>query len=313
MYRFALLFCVPALWAGPVPSLKLKTVEAPAARRPLARPARVAEYWLGPVAAAESASTVLKPGVTRAGVHRLGGREWLARGQWSDLADGRAVFQAALRSPGARGLRLEILGLARGAGRLWLYPGDEANPAQPVGPYEGGEDFWTGLVEGESLVLEFEVPAGAPRMLPFAVGRISHLLANLAPGKAGARAAALPCNLDVACYPDWDERARSVGRYLFETDGGGAFCSGSLINTRNSSGIPYFLTADHCVSNQAEARSVQVFWFYQSSVCDGPPRNLRDVPTTLGATFLTSGSLELGDYSLLRLTGTLPNGVTLSG
>lgn len=324
MSRFSLLFCLPALWAAPVPSLKLKTVEAPAVRRTLARPARVAEHWLTPVSAEENRSAALKPGLTRAGVHRLVGREWLALGQWSDLADGRTVFQAALRSPGAKGLRLEVLGLAAGAGRLWIYPGDEANPAQPVGPYEGGEDFWTGLVEGESLVLEFEAPAGAPRMLPFAVGRISHLLASLTPAKGGAvetkvgplspaRAAALGCNLDVTCYPEWDERARSVGRYLFETDGGSAFCSGSLINTRNSSGIPYFLTADHCVSNPSEARSVQVFWFYQTSVCGGPPRNLRDVPTTQGATFLTSGALELGDYSLLRLTGTLPNGVTLSG
>jgi hypothetical protein len=67
------------------------------------------------------------------------------------------------------------------------------------------------------------------------------------------------------------------------------------------------------VSNEAEARSVQVFWFYQSSVCNGAPRNLREVPTTVGATYLTSGSLELGDYSLLRLNGSLPNGVTFSG
>ncbi|MBZ2179716.1 MAG: pre-peptidase C-terminal domain-containing protein [Acidobacteria bacterium] len=324
MSRFSLLFCLPALWAAPVPSLKLKTVEAPAVRRTLARPARVAEFWLGPLSAAERVPAAMKPGLTRAGVHRMGGRELLARGQWSELPDGRAVFQAALRSPGAKGLRLEVLGLPRGTGRLWLYPGDEANPVQPVGPYEGGEDFWTALVEGESLVLEFEAPAGAPRMLPFQVGRISHLFASLVPAKGGTgeaklgplspgRETALGCNLDVTCYPEWDERARGVGRYLFETDGGGAFCSGSLINTRNSSGIPYFLTADHCVSTPAEARSVQVFWFYQSSICNGPPRNLRDVPTTLGATYLTSGALEAGDYSLLRLTGTVPNGLTLAG
>lgn len=324
MLRFSLFLCLPALWAAPVPPFKLKTVEAPAVQRPLARAARVAEYWMGPIAASESVATAIKPGVTRAGVHRMGGDELLSRGQWTEMPDGRAVFQAALRSPGAKGLRLEILGLSAGAGRLWLYPGDETNPTHPVGPYEGGEDFWTALVEGESLVLEYEAAAGAPRLLPFRVGRISHIFAGVAPAKGGgretklgpvgaAREAALGCNLDVTCYPEWDERARSVGRYLFETNGGGALCSGSLINTRNNSGIPYFLTADHCVSNEAEARSVQVFWFYQSSVCNGAPRNLREVPTTVGATYLSSGSLELGDYSLLRLNGSLPNGVTFSG
>jgi hypothetical protein len=324
LLRLSLLFCLPALWAAPVPPFQLKTVEAPAVKRPLARTARVAEFWMGPISAAESTPTVIKPGVTRAGIHRFGGDEFLTRGQWSELPDGRAVYQAALRSPGAKGLRLEILGLAAGTGRLWLYSGDETNPTTPVGPYEGGDDFWTALVEGESLVMEFEVAAGAPRMLPFHVGRLSHIFAGVAPAKGGvgetklgpigaAREAALRCNLDVTCYPEWDERARSVGRYLFETNGGGALCSGSLINTRNNSGIPYFLTADHCVSNEAEARSVQVFWFYQSSVCNGAPRNLREVPTTVGATYLTSGSLELGDYALLRLNGSLPNGVTFSG
>ncbi len=324
LLRLSLLFCLPALWAAPVPPFKLKTVEAPALKRALARSTRVAEFWMGSISAADSAPTAIKPGVTRAGVHRLGGDEFLTRGGWSELPDGRAVYQAALRSPGAKGLRLEILGLAAGSGRLWLYPGDETNPMQPVGPYEGGDDFWTALVEGESLVIEFEAAAGAPRMLPFHVGRISHIFAGVAPAKGGvgetklgpvgaAREAALGCNLDVTCYPEWDDRARSVGRYLFETNGGGALCSGSLVNTRNNSGIPYFLTADHCVSNEAEARSLQVFWFYQSSVCNGAPRNLRDVPTTVGATYLTSGSLELGDYALLRLNGSLPNGVTFSG
>ena len=311
--RFTLLFVsASALWAAPVPPFTLKTVDRAPVNRPLARVGRPTEFWLGPISEAERAPKMLKPGVMRAGVHRLGGDEFLGRGKWSELPDGRAVFQAALRSPGATGLRLEFVNFAAGVGRVWLYPGDETNPTQPVGPYEGGENTWSGLVEGESVVLEFEVAAGAPRMLPFQLGRFSHISANV--GTAGAtRAAALSCNLDVTCYPEWAEKARGVARYLFETNGGGALCSGALVNTRNNSGIPYFLTADHCISNDTEARSVQAFWFYQSSVCNGAPRSLRDVPTTSGATYLAGGSMEQGDFTLLRLTGTLPNGVTFAG
>ena len=311
--RFTVLFAgASALWAAPVPPFTLKTVDRAPVTRPLARVGRPTEFWMGPISEVERAPKMLKPGVMRAGVHRLGGDEFLGRGKWSELPDGRAVFQAALRSPGATGLRLEFVNFAAGAGRVWLYPGDETNPTLPVGPYEGGEDVWSGLVEGESVVLEFEAAAGAPRMLPFQLGRISHISANV--GTASApRAAALNCNLDVTCYPEWAERARGVARYLFETNGGGALCSGALVNTRNNSGIPYFLTADHCISNNTEARSVQAFWSYQSSVCNGAPRSLRDVPTTSGATYLAGGSMEQGDFTLLRLTGTLPNGVTFSG
>jgi len=311
--RFTLLFVsASALWAAPVPPFTLKTVDRAPVNRPLARVGRPTEFWLGPISEAERAPKMLKPGVMRAGVHRLGGDEFLGRGKWSELPDGRAVFQAALRSPGATGLRLEFVNFAAGVGRVWLYPGDETNPTQPVGPYEGGEDTWSGLVEGESVVLEFEVAAGAPRMLPFQLGRFSHISANVGTA-AATRAAALSCNLDVTCYPEWAEKARGVARYLFETNGGGALCSGALVNTRNNSGIPYFLTADHCISNDTEARSVQAFWFYQSSVCNGAPRSLRDVPTTSGATYLAGGSMEQGDFTLLRLTGTLPNGVTFAG
>ncbi|MCX6603140.1 MAG: serine protease [Acidobacteria bacterium] len=311
--RFTVLLVgASALWAAPVPPFTLKTVDRAPVNRPLARVGRPTEFWMGPVSEAERAPKMLKPGVMRAGVHRLGGDEFLGRGKWSELPDGRAVFQAALRSPGATGLRLEFVNFAAGAGRVWLYPGDETNPTQPVGPYEGGEDTWSGLVEGESVVLEFEAAAGAPRMLPFQLGRISHIAANV--GTASApRAAALSCNLDVSCYPEWADKARGVARYLFETNGGGALCSGSLVNTRNNSGIPYFLTADHCISNDTEARSVQAFWFYQSSVCNGAPRSLRDVPTTVGATYMAGGSMEQGDFTLLRLTGALPNGVTFAG
>ena len=313
LLRFTILFAgASALWAAPVPPFTLKTVDRAPVNRAIARVSRPTEFWMGPISEAERAPKMLKPGVMRAGVHRVGGDEFLSRGQWSELPDGRAVFQAALRSPGATGLRLEFVNFADGAGRVWLYPGDETHPTRPIGPYEGGEDTWSGLVEGESVVLEFEAAAGAPRMLPFQLGRISHISANVGTS-AAPRAAALSCNLDVTCYPEWADKAKGVARYLFETSGGGALCSGSLINTRNNSGIPYFLTADHCISNEAEARSVQAFWFYQSSVCNGAPRSLRDVPTTSGAAYMAGGSMEQGDFTLLRLTGTLPNGVTFAG
>jgi uncharacterized protein (TIGR03437 family) len=84
------------------------------------------------------------------------------------------------------------------------------------------------------------------------------------------------------------------------------------MNTRSSSFKPYFLTAHHCISSSAEARSVQAFFLYQDSVCNGTPPSLGSVPSVLGATYLTGASISQGDYSFLLLTSA-PSGLTYLG
>lgn len=273
---------------------------------------RPAERWLTPLGFGERGAYEIKPGINRVSAHRGLPEDWLAQGQWSRPRGGKPVFRAALRAPGAVGLRLHFKNFAA-SGRLWLYGSDDgyfAGPYSGAGPHADG-DFWSELIEGESLILEYESDRAAE--LPFEVDVISHLFTEIVPKETQPMKGALSCNKDVTCYPEWTERSRSVGRYLFETNGGGALCSGALVNTRNSSGMPYFLTADHCVSNATEARSVQVFWGYTAISCGGAPKNLRQLPTTLGANYMAGGSLDQGDFTLLRLTGTLPNTVTFSG
>jgi hypothetical protein len=307
--------------------------------------ARAKEYWMAPVTADELARVKPKAGTTLAGLHRSGANEMLAQGEWGVTAEGRTIYRAALRSPEAQGIRLHVREFSIGAGKVWLHDGEPdgsvAGPYTARGPFGDG-DFWTDVVFGESVVLEYEAERGPTQVLPFQIAEFSHVLANLAPdklpdaapqpvlnrrgeaetglglgllraaGPAPNKADALSCNVDATCHPQWAERAKSVARYLFETSGGTALCSGSLINTRNSSGKLYFLTADHCVSTEAEARSIQTFWSYATSTCNGPAPSTRTVPTGLGATYLTSGGLAQGDYSLLELRE-VPPGVTFAG
>lgn len=310
--------------------------------------ARAKEYWLSPVTRDDVDQVKPKAGLTLAGIHRHGAAEMLTRGEWVALPGGRAGFRTALRSPGAKGVRIHFREFSVGEGKLWLHDGEPdgavAGPYTANGPLGDG-DFWSDVVFGESVVIEYEPETGTSQSLPFLIEEISHILSDIAPGKllttpetgpaamtevrgpvetlpgsdllraaAGSppRADALTCNLDLTCYPQWAERAKSVARYLFETSGGTALCSGSLVNTRNSSGKLYFLTADHCISTEAEARSVQTFWFYQTSACNGPAPSTRNAQTGLGATFLASGGLAAGDYSLLELRN-VPPGVTFSG
>lgn len=268
----------------------------------------------------QRAATTSDQGLKRAGLHRpVDTKAFLASGIWAQTSEGKAIWRAAMHSPGARGIRFHLTNFHAGSGRLWLHDeaGSELASTEPYtgnGPWNDG-DFWTDIVLSETAYLAYEPSdSAASQVLPFAVVEVSHVLPDVLPSqqKAGTPGASASCNLDVTCYNEWANIAKSVGRYIFEQNGDSYFCSGTLLNTKNGSGIPYFLTANHCVSTEVSARSVVVFWFFQTSTCNGTPPRDRDVPRTTGSTLLSTLSSTRGDGTLLKLTS-VPDGVTFSG
>jgi hypothetical protein len=84
-----------------------------------------------------------------------------------------------------------------------------------------------------------------------------------------------------------------------------------LNDTDESTFLPYFLTANHCIATQAEASSLTVIFFYQSAACGGAPPDPGILPQTSGSTLLVT---ELDtDMTLLQLSGALPGGAGLNG
>jgi uncharacterized protein (TIGR03437 family) len=103
---------------------------------------------------------------------------------------------------------------------------------------------------------------------------------------------------------------------LFESGSGSYSCSGTLLNTRNQSFTPYFLTAAHCITSNADARTVEAFWDFRSSTCNGAPPGVSELQSTLGAQqVLRYGDFEdaRGDFNLLLLSEEPPDGVVFSG
>ena len=133
------------------------------------------------------------------------------------------------------------------------------------------------------------------------------------------------CYIDLTCKPEWHERASSVAMIRFEDDGGfSGYCSGALLNDRGNSGTPYFLTAAHCIDSSAEARSVEVHWYFQSATCGDDQNQDSRGTVTRGADLLAaeSGSVRLGkrinplgagDIALLKLHESPPDGVVYLG
>jgi len=283
------------------------------------------ERWLAPVTTEERAARQVRAGLTQIGIHR-GVTPADLDGVWQTARDGSSVWRLILRSPGALAMRLHLENFHSGGGELWLTELQGDKP-QSFGPYSsdgvhGDGEFWTNAALGEAVLIEYQTNSRS-RSLPFRISEISHFtdlpvqLPKPSPemtlGKAGeSRAAALSCNIDVNCRPEYAELARAVARISFETGGGGALCSGTVLNTRNSSFIPYFMTAAHCISTDAEARTVEAFFLYQSQSCNGPAPTAASIKRALGARYMAGSSLEAGDFTLLRLNS-VPDGTIFAG
>ncbi len=92
---------------------------------------------------------------------------------------------------------------------------------------------------------------------------------------------------------------------------GDFLCSGGLLNTTTSNMVPYLLTANHCFSTQASATSLEAFFDYRRSTCDGiePPPD--GFPSTLGSTLLATSTTS--DFTFLQLSENPPDDSVLLG
>ena len=82
-------------------------------------------------------------------------------------------------------------------------------------------------------------------------------------------------------------------------DGGSYVCSGTLLNDSEADTfIPYFLTANHCVSTGTVARTVEARWFWQRASCGNASIDSRHT-TTFGGTDLLETSVAQ-DSTLLQ-------------
>jgi hypothetical protein len=121
-----------------------------------------------------------------------------------------------------------------------------------------------------------------------------------------------PCEHDVTCYPAWANDAAGVALIDF-LDNGEFVCTGCLLsNGLTNAPANFFLTAHHCITSQKVATTMEAFWFYQTSTCNGVPPDLTTVPMTPpGATLLATSTRS--DFSFLLLNNNPPNGVEFLG
>ena len=224
--------------------------------------------------------------------------------------DGSQVIVLIIKSSGASGIGVHFRNFALADGEeVYVYGAATDSivfgPFTDKGPWGSGE-FWSGTVDGDTVVIEFYKRTDENGQ-GFEIFEISHILAKLDWRLRSNEPDVLNCEVDASCYGDPEKNA--VGRIMFN-DNGWKICTGTLLNNLAHDWTPYFLTANHCVSTQAIAQTVEVYWFYQTTSCNsGVLRSWVHSPP--GANLLAGQSTN--DFSLLRLQNNAPGGTWFSG
>jgi V8-like Glu-specific endopeptidase len=194
------------------------------------------------------------------------------------------------------------------------------------GPYtgkgpNGTGDFWSNVVAGTDVTIQLHAGAnGTPR---FTIAGVGHLSDNFAMAKNLLPRVQLkanePCSFNRECVVDAacvstssavNTASNAVAHILFASGGFLYICSGGLVaDSDTSTNVPYFVTANHCISRASEASSMQTFFFYKAGSCGSCPDP--GAASTNGASLVATG--KTSDYTIMRLSQNAPSGAAFLG
>lgn len=252
---------------------------------------------------------------------------------WRKGDGGTQLAAISFTAQEAHGMRLGVLiGALPGSARLRVYTQEKAGTVYQISGQEvlqiiqrnmdagdrseEGQTWWTPDVGSAEVTLEIELPADAPvGALDIAVPRVSHIFVPLELAQVEEVQAKInesnDCNLDATCYDTYSNQRNAVARMVFNKDGHTYLCTGTLLNDAGGSGTPYFLSADHCISSQTVASTLQTDWFYRSPTCNSRTLSSASTRRFGGATLLYASSST--DTSFLKLNEAPPTGAYFAG
>ena len=231
--------------------------------------------------------------------------------------DGGLVWTAAVHSDDAAALRVHFSDFSLPTGyELWLYSsnGVVRGPYTGRGPNASG-DFWSHTIAGSTAVLQLHGPAKtyARNQPTFVVSELGHV------GHGAALKSFCSFNADCVengeCYSNSavSDPKDAIAHIQFVERRRLYMCSGGLLNSSLNPGLPYFLTANHCISDNTVAVTMEAFFQFaiECGSTDCPDYNQINAPTTLGSTVLATN--ETSDFTLLQLSEDPPLGSAFMG
>ena len=196
--------------------------------------------------------------------------------------------------------------------------------------------MWSPVIEGETAWIEVSLPSSAAlSTFSLYVDQVSHLLQSMRTPQSEPRSISTPhqyapqhlaqieaasCDnhIDVQCRIEPGPQdvdltlsklrinASATAKMIFtiNAQGDSGICTGTLLeDSDDTTDIPYFLTAHHCISTEAVARTLVTYWDFELTPCGG--HNPSEVIQRDGGALLLATDPD-SDSALLRLRGTPP-------
>lgn len=229
-----------------------------------------------------------------------------------------------ISSPGATGVRIHFKGfqLPESTG-LYLYneTGQVFGPYTDKGPQGDGE-FWSHTVTGDYALVQLRhvgaVSDDDLRNTAFRVAGVAHIRREFLDGFCSFNH---ECVVNADCVDsnpnDPADLAREAVALIQWVSGAWVYiCSGGLIaDTDESTDIPYFLTANHCIGRSNDARTMEAFFQLVAECgqtnCNALFNNHSGELRTLGATIMDTGKQT--DHTLMKLDQAAPLGSSFLG
>jgi len=241
-------------------------------------------------------------------------------------SDGGFVWAAVIRSEGAGALRVHLdhLNLPDDADLFFFSTAGQAfGPYSRKGPNGDGQ-FWTNTLFGSEgiLLLRHYGPGGAADLkgTSFQISEVGHISQQFATGLTAVTESF--CSFNVSCIENASchngtpaDPAKSAVALMQWIQGAFIYtCTGGLIaDSDTGTQIPYFLTANHCLSSGSVAANLETY--FQFSIACGstncPAQTNPGGIQRLGSTIKTTGTA--GDFTLLQLSQAPPSGSVFLG
>jgi hypothetical protein len=228
-------------------------------------------------------------------------------GQWTNW-DGYNIWQLRIHSAGAYSLNLifDRYYLPEGA-RLFVVGTDCQDIKGAFTSFNNKEYRKLAIepVTGDDVLIQYEEPENSDFRGDIQIGQIAHDFVGIksASGVVGRRPKGLSesCNVDVNCDlgNGYENQRDAVCRLVIN---GTELCTGTLINNTSLDGIPYLLTANHCISTETSAQQTVFLFNYESPYCsafDG------DDSRSISGSSLKANFDSL-DFALVRLSDKPP-------